>query len=122
MKSSTAMRSSVNWACVSGGAPAASPADIREPPGRRRTSRRAAGAPAIWACLTALLATTMAAAEGPDAHWIYVRSGDVEIYSDSDEPTTLDFAVKLQRMRAAMVKVTGIVRFPFAVDVREICP
>src|SRR6185436_9797517 len=52
-----------------------------------------------------LLAASAGAAAPPPPHWIHVRSGDVEIYSDADEQTTLDFALKLQRMRAAMVKV-----------------
>src|SRR5215212_6226581 len=60
---------------------------------------------ASWACASALLATAAAGAEQPPPRWISLRSGDVEVFSDAEEQTTVDFALKLQRMRAAMAKV-----------------
>ncbi|MBV9494305.1 MAG: DUF1570 domain-containing protein [Acidobacteria bacterium] len=36
-----------------------------------------------------------------------MTAGDVEVLSDTDAETTIDFATKLQRMRGAMAKVSG---------------
>ncbi|HEV7921111.1 MAG TPA: DUF1570 domain-containing protein, partial [Thermoanaerobaculia bacterium] len=44
----------------------------------------------------------------PAASWSSVRAGEVEVLSDTDAETTLDFATKLQRMRAAMAKVSRL--------------